>query len=78
MDFKRIRKSVVAGATAGVGAAVTYQVSVGWNFSAEHLGQTAGAFAAVALPTAWATWRVPNKPASTLTSRTRGFDPSAP
>lgn len=80
MDFKKVRKAVTAGVSAGVGAAVTYQVGVGWKFDAEHVAGSLAAFVAAAVPAGWLTWRVPNAPVSrgTLESRTRGFDPSAP
>lgn len=57
---KRIRKAIVAAVTAGAGAAVSYQLGVGWNFTAEHIGATLGAFATAAIAAGVATWRVPN------------------
>jgi hypothetical protein len=60
MNLKKIRKALTAGLSAGVGAAVTYQVGLGWSATPEAIGGTAGAFAAAAVPAAWLTWRVPN------------------
>ncbi len=60
MRLRKIRKALTAGASAGIGAAVTYQVGIGWSTTPEHVGATAAAFVAVAIPAAWTTWRVPN------------------
>ena len=58
----RIRKAVVAGATAGVGAAVTVLAKSGWHLDDTTIGQAAGAFLAAAVVAGLATWKVRNAP----------------
>lgn len=60
--MKRIRKAVMAGAGAGVAAAAAV-LAKSPNLDRATLGQAAGAFLVAAVPVAWATWRIPNKPA---------------
>lgn len=57
--FARIRKAVVAGLTAGLGAGVAVVLKAG-NTDSTTLSQALAAVIAVGGPVAWATWRVPN------------------
>jgi hypothetical protein len=61
--FARIRKAVIAGATAGVGAAVTVLAKSGWHLDAVTVGQAAAAFVGAGVLAGWATWATPNAPA---------------
>lgn len=56
----RIRKAIIAGATAGVGAAFTVLAKSHWQLTSDTAGQAIGAFFAAAAVAGWATWRVPN------------------
>lgn len=60
--MSKIRKAVVAGVGAGVGAAVTVLAKSGWRLDSATLGQAVGAFLAAGLPVGWATWRTVNAP----------------
>jgi hypothetical protein len=56
----RIRKAVIAGVTAGGGAALAVVAKSGWHLDQATVGQAIGAFAAAAAVAGWATWKVPN------------------
>lgn len=58
--FARIRKAIVAGVGAGAGAAITYQVSIGFKLDTESLSATAGAFIATGVPVMIATYKARN------------------
>lgn len=59
----RIRKAVVAGLGAGVGAGVAVIAKSGWQLDGTTISQALAALIAVGGPVAYATWRVPNKTA---------------
>jgi hypothetical protein len=61
--ISRIRKAVMAGVTAGAGAAVAVLAKSGWHLDQATVSQALGAFVAAAAVAGWATWRVPNEPA---------------
>lgn len=60
--MSRIRKAVVAGAGAGLAAAVAYLAKAG-RVDGRVLGEAAVVFVTAGLPIGWATWVTPNAPA---------------
>jgi len=56
----RIRKAVVAGLGAGIGAATTVLANAGWHLDSATVSQALGAFVTAAAALGWATWRVEN------------------
>lgn len=58
--MSKIRKALVAGAGAGIGAAVTVFAKSDWVFNSTSVSQAFGAFLAAGLPVGWATWRTEN------------------
>lgn len=60
MTLARVRKAVVAGLGAGVGAAVAVIAKANWQLDSATISQAIAAAIAVGGPVAWATWRVPN------------------
>jgi uncharacterized membrane protein YjjB (DUF3815 family) len=56
----RIRKALIAGLGAGLGAGVTVILKANFHFDSVTLSQALGAAIAVGVPVAWATWQVPN------------------
>jgi hypothetical protein len=57
----RIRKALIAGFGAGVGAGVAVIVKANWHLDSVTISQALGAVIIVGGPVGWATWRVPNK-----------------
>jgi hypothetical protein len=55
----KIRKALVAGLTAGLGAGLAVVLKAG-NVESPTISQALAAVIAVGGPVAWATWRVPN------------------
>lgn len=60
----RVRKALVAGAVAGLGAAIA-TLAKGGGFDHDTVSQALGAFAAAAAVAFWTTWRVRNAPPAT-------------
>lgn len=58
--MSKIRKALVAGFGAGIGAAVTVLVKSDWKFDSASISQAFGAFVIAGLPIGWATWRTEN------------------
>lgn len=56
----RIRKAVVAGLGAGVGAAVAVVAKSGWHVDSTTVSQALAALILAGVPVGWAAWRVPN------------------
>lgn len=61
IKLARIKKAIVAGVLAGVGAAITHQVSIGVKLDAESIGASFGAFVAFGVPALWATYKARNE-----------------
>lgn len=59
----KIKKALVAGAGAGIGAAMVYLQSHSFKLDAETVGGAAVAFIVAGAPVGWATWRATNAPA---------------
>lgn len=59
--FARIRKAVIAGLGAGVGAGVAVIAKANWSFDNVTISQALGTAVAVGGPVGYATFRVPNK-----------------
>lgn len=60
----RIRKAAIAGITAGAAAAIAVLAKSGWHLDQTTVTQALGAFVSAAAVAGWATWRVPNVPAT--------------
>lgn len=58
----RIRKAVVAGLGAGVGAAVAVVAKSQWHLDSTTFSQALAALILAGVPVGWATWRAPNAP----------------
>lgn len=56
----RIRKAVVAGLGAGIGAVVAIEAKAGWHVDSVTISQDLAALILAGLPVGWATWRTPN------------------
>lgn len=61
--MKRIRKALIAGAGAGIAPAAAV-LAKAEKFDSATISQAIGAFIAAAAVVGWATYRVPNAPAS--------------
>lgn len=61
----RIRKALVAGLGAGVGAAVAVVAKSQWHLTSETFSQALAALILAGVPVGWATWRAPNAAAVT-------------
>lgn len=59
----RIRKAIVAGVTAGIGAAVTVLAKSGWHLDSTTVSQAVAAFAGAGVIAGYATWATRNAPA---------------
>lgn len=56
----RIRKAVVAGLGAGIGAAVAVEAQAGWHVDSTTFSHALAALIIAGVPVGWATWRTPN------------------
>ena len=56
----RIRKAIVAGIGAGIGAATTVLANAGWHLDSATVSQALGAFVTAAAALGWLTWRTEN------------------
>lgn len=61
VKLAEIKKALVAGVGAGIGAAVTHQVSIGFKLDAESISASFGAFIATGVPVLIATYRARNR-----------------
>lgn len=74
IQLARIKKSLVAGVGAGVSAALTYQITIGFKLDGESIGATVGALFAAGVPVGWAAWKAKNAPGYGSTVQTRAGD----
>lgn len=58
----RVRKALVAGAGAGVAAALVYLQANSFQFTGPVMSGAVAAFFAAGIPVGWATWQVKNAP----------------
>jgi hypothetical protein len=60
----RVRKALVAGAGAGLGAAIVYLQANSFQLTGPNLVAAVAAFIAAGIPVGWATWAAKNEPAT--------------
>lgn len=56
----RIRKAIVAGLGAGIGAVVAIEAKAGWHVDSVTISQDLAALILAGVPVGWATWRTAN------------------
>lgn len=60
----RVRKALVAGAGAGLGAAIVYLQANSFQLTGSNLIAAVAAFFAAGIPVGYATWQTKNAPAT--------------
>lgn len=58
--ISRIRKALVAGFGAGIGAAIAVEAKANWHVDSVTISQDLAALILAGVPVGWATWRTPN------------------